>query len=366
MEFVALDVETANADSSSICQIGIARFENGRLVEEWSTLVNPEDYFDFFNVSIHGIDEDTVRGAPTFPAVVAEIRCRCTKRIVVSHTPFDRAALAQAYAKYDLERFECTWLDSARVARRAWPEYSQRGYGLDNVCEAIGYRFTHHDALEDAKAAGHVILAAISETGLDLVGWLKRVQQPVLGSIAVAENTEGPLHGEVLVFTGALGMTRAEAAGLAARAGCTVTEGVTKRTTILVVGNQDAAKLAGHDKSSKHRKAEDLIRKGSPIKILTERDFEMLVGLSCIQDDVRPVSAEIESELIPPPKTAAAYGVKMKERENNAPLPAVATGPRAIENEAAVPRRQRGLGGCGTTIAAALAVGLLAFIAYIH
>ncbi len=43
MEFVALDVETANADCSSICQIGIARFGDGCLAEEWSTLVNPED-----------------------------------------------------------------------------------------------------------------------------------------------------------------------------------------------------------------------------------------------------------------------------------------------------------------------------------
>jgi DNA polymerase-3 subunit epsilon len=54
MDFVALDVETANADSSSICQIGLATFEDGCLVDEWSTLVNPEDYFDPFNVSIHG------------------------------------------------------------------------------------------------------------------------------------------------------------------------------------------------------------------------------------------------------------------------------------------------------------------------
>jgi DNA polymerase-3 subunit epsilon len=58
--FVALDVETANSDFSSICQIGIARFDGDRLTEEWSTLVNPEDYFDPFNVSIHGITEDMV------------------------------------------------------------------------------------------------------------------------------------------------------------------------------------------------------------------------------------------------------------------------------------------------------------------
>ncbi len=281
MEFVALDVETANADCSSICQIGIAHFADGCLTEEWSTLVNPEDCFDSFNVSIHGITEDMVRDSPVFPELIAEIRHRVRERIVLSHTPFDRVAIAQACVKYDLEGVECVWLDTARVARRTWNQFAHRGYGLHNVCEVIGYDFKHHDALEDAKAAAHVLLAAMKESGLDMAGWLKRVQQPVFGSaIAQAGNPEGPLHGEVLVFTGALEITRPEAAALAARVGCTVTQGVTKDTTILVVGNQDARKLAGHDKSSKHRKAEDLIRKGAAIKILTEKDFANLARLS--------------------------------------------------------------------------------------
>ena len=53
MDFVAIDVETANADMASICQIGLAKFKDGKLVEEWSSLVDPEDYFDFINVDIH-------------------------------------------------------------------------------------------------------------------------------------------------------------------------------------------------------------------------------------------------------------------------------------------------------------------------
>jgi DNA polymerase-3 subunit epsilon len=75
-------------------------------------------------------------------------------------------------------------------------------------------------------------------------------------------------------------MTRAEAALMAAKIGCAVAAGVTKETTILVVGNQDARKLAGHEKSSKHRKAENLIQKGQAIKIITEKDFGDLVRLS--------------------------------------------------------------------------------------
>ena len=43
--FVAIDVETANADFASICQVGIVRFEASAIVDEWQSLVNPEDYF---------------------------------------------------------------------------------------------------------------------------------------------------------------------------------------------------------------------------------------------------------------------------------------------------------------------------------
>ena len=72
MSFVALDVETANPDMSSICQIGIVRFEGGKPVETWSSLVDPEDWFDDSNVAIHGIEEKDVRGAPNFKMLSEE------------------------------------------------------------------------------------------------------------------------------------------------------------------------------------------------------------------------------------------------------------------------------------------------------
>ncbi len=55
MQFAAVDVETANADLGSICQIGVALFRDGAHVHSWSSLVDPEDYFDTINVSIHGM-----------------------------------------------------------------------------------------------------------------------------------------------------------------------------------------------------------------------------------------------------------------------------------------------------------------------
>jgi DNA polymerase-3 subunit epsilon len=121
---------------------------------------------------------------------------------------------------------------------------------------------------------------------MDLDAWIARVQQPIDPSleqrIAREGNPDGELYGEVLVFTGALMMPRREAADLAAIVGCEVDASVTKRTTILVVGDQDLQRLAGHEKSSKHRKAEQLIANGQSIRILRETDFRELVKLSTV------------------------------------------------------------------------------------
>lgn len=286
MEFVAIDVETANADVSSICQIGLARYRNGQLIEEWKTYIDPEDYFDGINISIHGIDEGTVRGAPVIANVSGEIYRFLDDQVSVCHTHFDRVAVQQAFEKCKLRHPRCRWLDSARVARRAWVDFARRGYGLSNVCAFLGYEFTHHDALEDAKAAACIVHAAIEKTGLDIEGWFRRIKQPIdpLGTgaghaIERDGNPEGPLCGEVLVFTGALEVPRREAADMAARIGCRVDPGVTKKTTILVVGDQDVKRLAGHEKSSKHRKAECLISEGYAIRILRETDFREIARL---------------------------------------------------------------------------------------
>lgn len=282
MEFVAIDVETANADMASICQIGLAQYKNGVLEQEWSSLINPEDYFDYINISIHGINEQDVGGAPTLPEVASQLAEFMSGSICVSHTHFDRVSIYRALEKYSLKQLDVTWLDSARVARRTWEECAWSGYGLANVCEIIGYEFRHHDALEDAKAAGQIILSAIDKTGLDIESWLNRVSKPINPNhrsrlVQKEGNPDGELYGETLVFTGALLTPRVEAATLAASAGCIVGAGVTKKTTLLVVGDQDITKLTGKEKSSKHIKAELLISQGQKIRILKESDFKELI-----------------------------------------------------------------------------------------
>lgn len=279
MAFVALDVETANASLASICQIGIVRFENGQIVDKWSSLIDPEDFFESINVSIHGIDEGDVEGAPTFQQASSEIARRISGQTVVTHTSFDRSAISQACGKYGLTPPECAWLDTARVARRTWPDVAHSGYGLGSLAHRFGIDFKHHDALEDARAAGMILLRAIEDSGLDASALLEQSWRRIKRHHAQPGNPEGRLFGEVAVFTGTLALSRRDAAELASRAGCEVADGVNKHTTLLIVGDQDIRQLAGHEKSNKHRKAEALITKGQSIRILAERDFAAIVGM---------------------------------------------------------------------------------------
>jgi DNA polymerase-3 subunit epsilon len=281
--FTAIDVETANPDLASICQVGIATVRGDTVTDVWTALVDPRMPFHPYNVAIHGIDAAAVAGAPTFSEMVGELEsrlCPFSPAIVVSHTSFDRVSLSRAG--------ECslpvTWLDSARITRRAWPEqYARKGYGLATIAHDLGIEFRHHDAGEDARVAAEIVLRASAKMQLGIEDWFLELSQCKVsksgGSIRRGGNVEGPLCGETLTFTGALSLTRKSAADLAAAAGCAVHPGVTNETTLLVVGTQDIARLAGHEKSAKHRKAEALIEAGYPIRIIAEADFMRLCAI---------------------------------------------------------------------------------------
>jgi DNA polymerase-3 subunit epsilon len=240
------------------------------------------------NVSIHGISECDVQSSPVWSELHSSLSLVLRGQISVCHTAFDRVSTTRACERYSLPAFETEWLDSARVVRRAWRAFSRSGYGLSNIAAHLGITYKGHNACEDARCAGEVLLRAIADTGRSVNEWVTRARQPldpcILGPVLRPGDPEGPLYGEVLVFIGTLSLRRSDAADLASSAGCEVDARVTERTSLLVVGDQDFRKLAGHDKSAKHRKAEELISKGQKIRILGETDFQKIVEqplLSC-------------------------------------------------------------------------------------
>lgn len=283
-DFIALDVETANADSGSICSIGLVHFRASEVFRSLTILVDPEDQFDPINISIHGITSEMIAGKPTMAKVFPAIAPSLSDVVVVHHSHFDKTAMRRAASKYGCAELPCVWLDTLRVARRAWPQFADDGdgYGLARLAQEFRINFNHHDAAEDARAAGLILHRAIETSGLGIVEWLERVERPVLagerGKYAREGDASGPLAGEVIAFTGTLQVPRQRAAEIAAKAGCDVTDTVTKRTTILVVGDTDLRATKGSDRSTKHLKAEQLIRAGSSLRIVGESDFFRMVA----------------------------------------------------------------------------------------
>jgi DNA ligase (NAD+) len=121
------------------------------------------------------------------------------------------------------------------------------------------------DAIADAIVDG---LKARAELIEDLLKYV-RVQQ----GEKVAPVAGGALAGQSFVFTGTLeGFTREQAQARVLELGGEVPSGVTKTLTYLVVGAGRGAK------SSKQKKAEDLIAAGAKLQILSEEEFLRVTG----------------------------------------------------------------------------------------
>ncbi|MFV8394258.1 exonuclease domain-containing protein [Corynebacterium hindlerae] len=168
LNFVAFDVETANADWGSICQIGAVRFQDGLPTESESWFVSPPpglEHFDPDNVAIHGITQTDVESAPAFPQRLTELTDFVGELPMVAHNAqFDFTALSRASMACGITPprfvFGCTLL-MARAAQLGFENNR-----LPTVASGLGVDLTkHHDATADAAACGGIAVALARRDG---------------------------------------------------------------------------------------------------------------------------------------------------------------------------------------------------------
>ena len=159
--FTAIDFETAQSASHSICQIGLVRVENGVVVSTMNSLVKPpKNYYFNRNISIHGITPEKTRNSPTFDEIWGAIKPYIEDQTVVAHNAsFDVSCLRHTLAYYDLAvpRFDpkCTY----RIFKKK----------LSFLCETYQIPLNHHDALSDAMACAQLYLIYLKNNNhLDL------------------------------------------------------------------------------------------------------------------------------------------------------------------------------------------------------
>ncbi len=165
MDFIAIDFETANASRASICSIGIVIVKNSMIQEEIHTYIDPKDEFSYFNTEIHGITEDMVQGAPTFEEYWPEFKAIIENETLIAHNAsFDMSALRYALNQFNEPYASFTYGCSYVFSKKVWP--SIYNHKLSTMANYLGISLKHHDALEDARAAALVTLAALkcSET----------------------------------------------------------------------------------------------------------------------------------------------------------------------------------------------------------
>ncbi|WP_298261024.1 exonuclease domain-containing protein [uncultured Litoreibacter sp.] len=269
--FVALDVETANAEAGSICQIGLACVQQNNEVQSFSMLVNPRGTFEPFNVQLHGISADMVKDAPEFPDALKQILPLLTAHHLIQHSSFDQKAIASACRAHRLPTPDLRWDDSVKIARRAWPELKGNGgHGLANLKKVLGLEFLHHDAGEDARAAAQVVLLAEDRLGVPFADLMTPAPKSRSKTNPKREaNPDGPFYGAIAVISGQLNMPRERAANFAAKLGMAVRPRVTRHTTHLIVGDDFMPLFTD--------KGADAAAVNDHIQVLAEEEFKALL-----------------------------------------------------------------------------------------
>ena len=123
---------------------------------EWH-YVNPETHFDYFNTQLTGIDEETVRTAPTFPKLWDTIEPMMSSGILCAHNAvFDMGVLKKCLNDYGIGwRTTVKYCCTVQMGRRLLPGISHK---LNVLCDYYGISLDHHQADSDSRAAAEILL----------------------------------------------------------------------------------------------------------------------------------------------------------------------------------------------------------------
>lgn len=156
--YTAVDVETPNRYSRSICSIGIVRVDGAGEPERLHYLVNPCDDFDGVNISIHGIRPGDVENEPSLLELWPTIEPYFTDRLLVAHNAlFDLPVIRKALLREDIHTQSWRYLCTLEKSRRHIPKSVFGSHRLNDLCAGLGIPLEHHhNALDDALACANL------------------------------------------------------------------------------------------------------------------------------------------------------------------------------------------------------------------
>lgn len=147
-----IDVETTGLSPTyeRVIEVGLVRVADGELVDEYSTLVNPERRIPAFIKQHTGISTKMVADAPVFSEIVDELAEKLEGYTFVAHNVnFDYSFLKAEFGRLDYG-FTMPKFCTAQLSRRLYPQH--RRHSLDHIIERFGFDCEkRHRALDDVK-----------------------------------------------------------------------------------------------------------------------------------------------------------------------------------------------------------------------
>ena len=151
-ETVFVDIETTggNAVRDRITEIAIITISEGRLVSEWSTLINPETSIPPNIQRLTGISNDMVMDMPSFREIYRDIISRLEGRLFTAHNArFDYGFLKNEFKRCEV-KFSAPVLCTVKLSRKLFPDHPR--HNLDSIIRRHNLDCTaRHRAMGDAK-----------------------------------------------------------------------------------------------------------------------------------------------------------------------------------------------------------------------
>jgi DNA polymerase III epsilon subunit family exonuclease len=168
LNFVVVDLEATGAKMppNRVIELGAYRISQGRIVDKFLTLVNPEIPIPRFVISLTGITNEMVKDAPVFADVAPRWLDFVNDAVLIAHnSPFDTSFLNHEISRvYPGHRMVNPHLCTVKLSRRVFPGLNN--YRLDTVADHFSIPILQrHRAGSDALATAEVFLHLLSRFG---------------------------------------------------------------------------------------------------------------------------------------------------------------------------------------------------------
>ncbi len=175
---VAFDAETDGAYplGFDFCEIGAVKWKNGKIIDEYQTLIKPQKIMGDFVIGIHGITNEMVREAPRVDEVLPEFLKFIEGAVVIAHyATFDVGFLMADVEKLNLKMPENPILCSSLLSRSLIPESPD--HKLQTLMKFLNLDSGQaHRALDDAKSCLQLGIKCFERAGNVSIKELQELQ----------------------------------------------------------------------------------------------------------------------------------------------------------------------------------------------